>query len=184
MSYPPELQELIVGRLLRHEVSLRSASEVYGVGRSTLAVWRRKALMADNGTLPLRTSAMQEMPMPSAPVLPTGWTRFQMIAAVAMMDEMSAEQFGAYCRRKGIHAGVVREWKAWFDENPELYTASEVSCMRHEMHKQRADLTKANKTIEKQNRKLARNEKALAEYAALVVLSKKLDAIWDKDEAE
>ncbi len=82
---------------------------------------------------------------------------------------MKDEQLSAYCRENGIYPHHVKEWKsAFLSENQ---TSEAVS--RHEQKK----LKQENKRLQKE---LNRKDKALSETAALLVLSKKCQAIWGK----
>ena len=73
---------------------------------------------------------------------------------------------GEWLRRKGIHAAQLEEWRgtalAGFKSKTD----------------QRKDKAADAKQIRQLERELARKDKALAEAAALLVLQKKVQAIW------
>lgn len=89
---------------------------------------------------------------------------------------MNETELAEYARKKGLY---VEQIKAWRD-----------ACMNANggVAKEAAKLNQQLKESEKERRKLQkelqRKEKALAETAALLVLSKKANAIWGdpKDE--
>ena len=89
---------------------------------------------------------------------------------------MNEAELAEYARKKGLY---VEQIKAWRD-----------ACMNANggVAKEAARLNQQLKDSEKERRKLQkelqRKEKALAETAALLVLSKKANAIWGdpKDE--
>lgn len=77
------------------------------------------------------------------------------------------EELGAFLRREGVHEATLAEWKAAVLEalGPQKKTSSDSKRVRD---------------LEKQ---LRRKDKALAETAALLVLQKKVQAIWgDEDD--
>ena len=77
------------------------------------------------------------------------------------------EELGAFLRREGIHEATLAEWKAVVLEalGPQKKTSADSKRVRE---------------LEKQ---LRRKDKALAETAALLVLQKKVQAIWgDEDD--
>ena len=80
---------------------------------------------------------------------------------------MSEEKVGSYCRENGIYPHHIEQWKAGF--------LSENQAPEAESKKQQKELNLAIKALKKE---LDRKEKALAEAAALLVLSKKCKAIW------
>ena len=89
---------------------------------------------------------------------------------------MSETELAEYARKKGI---FVEEIKLWRD-----------ACMNANggVAKEAARLNKELKDSEKERKKLQkeleRKDKALAETAALLVLSKKANAIWGDPEGE
>jgi transposase-like protein len=82
-------------------------------------------------------------------------------------SRLSDEQLGAFLRREGLHEATLREWRAAALEA--LGTA-------------KGSTTEARRVRELE-RQLLRKDKALAEAAALLVLQKKVRAIWgDEDD--
>ena len=89
---------------------------------------------------------------------------------------MNETDLAEYARKKGLY---VNQIKAWRD-----------ACMNANggVAREAARLNKELKNSEKERKKLEkelqRKEKALAEAAALLVLSKKANAIWGDREEE
>ena len=111
----------------------------------------------------------------STPARERVWTaaaRLQAVIATAAMDEA---QRSAWCRENGVYPTELQQWK----ENATA-ALSEVAEER-ETPQQRRDTRKRIKELE---RDLRRKDKALAETAALLVLSKKFEAILQRDEEE
>lgn len=111
----------------------------------------------------------------SIPARERVWTaaaRLQAVIATASMDET---QRSAWCRENGVYPTELQQWK-------ESATAalSEVSEERV-TPQQRRD---AKRRIKELERDLRRKDKALAETTALLVLSKKFEAILQRDEEE
>jgi transposase-like protein len=95
------------------------------------------------------------------------WSAEERLRAVLEASRLSDEQLGAFLRREGLHEATLREWRAAALEA--LGTA-------------KGSTTEARRVRELE-RQLLRKDKALAEAAALLVLQKKVRAIWgDEDD--
>lgn len=91
----------------------------------------------------------------------------------AAMDEASKS---AWCRENGMYAQELEQWRA----AATLALADPEDATRISDREKKAD----RRRIKELERDLRRKEKALAEAAALLVLSKKLEAIFPKDKDE
>ena len=101
---------------------------------------------------------------------PQDWTTEEKLRVVLETRGLTGEELGAYLRREGIHEAVLRQWRKGVEQG-----LSE----KHGTGRNPADV----KRIHKLERELKRKEKALAEAAALLVLQKKVQALWgDEDE--
>ena len=89
------------------------------------------------------------------------------------MEEMSR---GAWCREHGVYPQELEQWRTAATQA--LADPGDGARISH--REQKAD----RRRIKELERDLRRKEKALAEAAALLVLSKKLEVIFptDKDE--
>jgi transposase len=154
--YGQEFKDRAVARLLPPEsASVQSVSRELGVSVATLERWRAIAL--------------------STPARERVWTaaaRLQAVITTAAMDEA---QRSAWCREQGVYPTELQQWK----ENATA-ALSEVAEERVSPQQSRD----ARKRIKELERDLRRKDKALAETAALLVLSKKLEAIFQRDEEE
>jgi transposase len=96
----------------------------------------------------------------------------QAVITTVAMDET---QRSAWCREHGVYPTELQLWKenatAALSEGPEERASPQ----------QTRD---ARKRIKELERDLRRKDRALAETAALLVLSKKLEAILQRDEEE
>jgi transposase len=101
-------------------------------------------------------------------------------AAVPLLAEetavMNQAELSQYCRKKGLFAEQITVWK----ENCLQGNAAAVNQSKEE--KRQALLVRNE--VKELKRELRRKDQALAETAALLVLRKKMHAIWGEDEDE
>lgn len=164
MNYSPELKEALLRRMLPpNNESITKISKEEGISEQTLRNWRDKA-RADG------------IAAPGTDALSDDWSTQDKFLIVVETAGMNEAELAEYARSKGLY---VEQIKAWRD-----------ACMNANggVAKEAARLNKELKESEKERKKLEkelqRKEKALAEAAALLVLSKKAHAIWGdpKDE--
>ena len=95
--------------------------------------------------------------------------KFSVVMETASLNEVELSE---YCRRKGLYPEQINAWRE--------------SCMQANTSVSpkvdRARLTTQSKQIKQLEAELRRKDKALAEAAALLVLPKKLRAIWEETE--
>lgn len=84
---------------------------------------------------------------------------------------MSSEELNAYCRKKGLFAHQLQEFEEAFLEPKRVEDSDSKKALEEEKSK--------TKTLAKE---LRRKEKALAETAALLVLQKKFQALFEDEE--
>ena len=134
---------------------METVSRELSISTATLERWRADAL--------------------SRPARERAWTapaRFEAVLVTAAMDEASKS---AWCREKGVYPQELEQWRTAATQA--LATPGEACASPSQ--------TKADRRrIKELERDLRRKEKALAEAAALLVLSKKLEAIFPKDKDE
>ena len=148
----------------RPEQTLKKIADDLGVGYSTLQTWIR---LATHNKLEKPEKIMSKEKSPQ------DWNKTQRLEAIMHCHGLNDEQLSSYCRENGIYPHHVKEWKSDFlSENQ----ASD-STSRQEQKK----LKQENKRLQKE---LNRKEKALSETAALLVLSKKCQAIWGEKEVD
>ena len=133
----------------------RLAGEV-GVSQVTLSRW-----LAAARSVPAMTTPAKK------------WTGAQKLRVLLAAHGLSETELGALLRREGLHAAQLDEWRAAAE------TALEDPSRRREKAVPHPD-TKRLVDVE---RDLRRMEKALAEAAALLVLKKKVQAIWGDADA-
>lgn len=96
---------------------------------------------------------------------PQDWSAEEKLEVVTEAEGLSEEELGAFLRRKGLHEAQLREWR-------------EVALGALGSRKA-GNLSKAEaRRVRELERELRRKDKALAEAAALLVLQKKVQALW------
>ncbi len=150
--------------------SLVELANSLGVGYSTLQKWIAKSrnqgfdFIPDNELLSLTNMTKEKRPR--------DWSleeRLNMVIACGSLDEWGISE---RCREHGLYPHHIKQWKLDImkgqSQNNTVKTQSEVKRLRNE-----------NKALQKE---LNRKDKALAETAALLVLQKKVNAIWGNGE--
>lgn len=148
--YGQAFKKRAVARLLPPESSpVEVVAREIGVAADTLERWRSETLA-----------------MPSREKTWTAAARLEAVIATAAMDEASKS---AWCRQQGVYPSELEKWRS---SAVNALTAPEE--LRASPQQTRHD----HRRIKELERELRRKEKALAETAALLVLSKKLSAIY------
>jgi transposase len=148
--YGQAFKDRVVARLLPPEsASVEEVSREIGVGVSTLERWRAEALS-----------------MPERDRTWTAAARLEAVIATAAMDESTRS---SWCREKGVYPSELQRWR----------TAATAALAEPEEARASPQQTReSQRRIKGLERELRRKDKALAETAALLVLSKKLSAIF------
>ncbi len=151
--YGQEFKDRAVARMLPPEsASPELVSREIGVGVSTLQKWRS-----------------QSLGQPAQDKVWTAAARLQAVIATAAMDEVSRN---AWCRENGLYVHQLQQWK---DSATQSLAAPEES--RASPSQTKAD----RRRIKELESELRRKNAALAETAALLVLSKKTAAIFQRN---
>ncbi len=87
---------------------------------------------------------------------------------------MNEVELARYCREKGLYVEQVKNWRNSCEEANHGQSLK----VRELMH----EVSQVKKNQKKLEQELRRKEKALAEAAALLVLRKKVQAIWGENE--
>lgn len=160
--YSEEFKESVVKRMIPpNPVSVSQLAKETGVSDVTLYKWRKD--YRNRG-----------IAVPGDSKSPACWTAEDKLAVVIETAAMNEVQLSEYCRSKGLYAEQIEQWKA--------------AALAGYQHSEQVDKEKARsrqedkKKINKLESELRRKEKALAETAALLVLSKKCEAIWGDEE--
>jgi len=154
--YGQSFKDKALARLLAPEsAALHVVAQELGVGVSTLERWREQAQ-----TKPARVP---------------GWTAGSRLEAVITTAALNEAAKSAWCREHGVYPSELDQWRSSCTtalSNPGEARASPQATRA------------AAKRIKELERDLLRKDRALAETAALLVLSKKVTAIFHKGEDE
>ena len=164
MNYPERFREQMVRRMSGPgAVSANALSKEVEVSQTTLSQWLREA--AKIGSMSRKNT--------SKPRRPQDWTAEEKLQAVMESSVLSEEELGAFLRSKGLHESQLEQWRRKVSE-----AASEALSRRGGSKTRTAESLK----IRELERELRRKDKALAEAAALLVLKKKLAALWEDED--
>ena len=154
--YGQGFKDRAVARLLPPESApLDAVALEIGVSAATLERWRSDRL--------------------ARPATERTWTaaaRMEAVVTTASMDEATKS---AWCRSNGVFPQMLDEWRT---------AAIQALAAPEESRASPSETKHDRRRIKELERELRRKEKALAETAALLVLSKKLEAIFNKCEDE
>jgi len=143
-------------------ITLKEIAEELGVGLSTLGKWIIKARnngfgqLADNMTKSKR---------------PKDFTLEERLNLVIRCGSLGEREINQLCREEGLYPHHIKQWKEDFANGQTItkgLNGSENKQLKAEV-----------KTLK---REIIRKDKALAETAALLVLQKKVQAIWGNEE--
>lgn len=148
-------------------ITVKDIADDLGVGHSTLGKWI--ALARKQKLEPMQDNKVPRMTKEKRPQDWSAEEKLNMVIACASLDD---EKVSELCREQGVFPHHIKQWKQDFvngqSANTTVNTRSDTKTLRQE-----------NKALKKE---LNRKDKALAETAALLVLQKKVNAIWGNDE--
>ena len=164
MRYSPERKEAVLKKMIPpHNRTIKQLALEEGISEATLYNWRQEA--RSKGGL-----------MPDGDAGPEGWNARDKFAAVLESAALNEQETAEYCRRKGIFSHQLEQWRKACENANDWDSQANIK-----LKSERKTDRKRIKDLEKE---LQRKEKALAEAAALLVLQKKLQAIWGDPEDE
>ena len=154
--YGQAFKDRAVARLLPPEsAALEMVAREVGIGAGTLERWREDAQ--------------------SRPARGRAWTAGARFEAVVTTAAMSQADKSAWCREHGVYPAELDTWRA----------SCTVALAAPEEARASPQATRQDrKRIKELERDLLRKDRALAETAALLVLSKKVAAIFTAGEDE
>ena len=154
--YGQSFKDRALARLLPPEgAAVEVVAREVGIGAGTLERWREEAQ--------------------SRPARGRAWTaraRLEAVITTAALDEAGKS---AWCREHGVYPAELAKWHA---------SATAALAEPEEARASPQATRQDKKRIKELERDLLRKDRALAETAALLVLSKKVAAIFNKGEDE
>jgi transposase len=160
--YSIEFKEATVRKMMPpNAIPVREVSRETGVSDVTLYKWRTD--YRNRG-----------IAVPGDNINPEKWVAQDKLAVVIETAAFNESELGEYCRKKGLYPEQVERWREAAlkgYQRDEQIQLQQISSRKEDKRK-----------IKKLESELRRKEKALAETAALLVLSKKSRAIWGEPE--
>jgi transposase len=162
--YSKKRKDAVLKRMMQPEnAAVPLLAEETGISKVTLYDWRKHAIAKG---LVVREDTQN----------PENWSAEYKFTVVLETAVMNQAELSEYCRKKGLFAEQITAWK----ENCLQGNAAVVNQSKEE--KRQALLVRNE--VKELKRELRRKDQALAETAALLVLRKKMHAIWGEDEDE
>lgn len=163
-KYSEEFKESVIKKMMPpNPVPVSQLVKETGVSDVTLYKWRKD--YRDQG-----------IAVPANRNNPNQWAAEDKLAVVIETAALNQVQLSEYCRSKGLYPEQIHEWKT---------SALSGYQNSRQLNKQKnLDQQRDKKQLKRLESELRRKEKALAETAALLVLSKKCQAIWGEHEEE
>jgi len=146
-----------------HRQSVAQISAELGIHVVTLYNWRK-------------AWRLQGEVVPASEKDPEGWGATDKFTVVLETAGLNATELSAYCRERGLFPEQVDRWRQASqdaNEKPVLTLKEQKELERLRAQDQRE--------IKRLKQELRRKEKALAEAAALLIASKKIQAFWGED---
>lgn len=161
---PPERKESIMRKMAPPiNMSVAELARQEGISTATLYNWRSNA--RQRGTI-----------LPSNSNPPDKWSSEDKFRTVLETAPLNATELSAYCRKHGLYPEQVEAWRE---------ACLSANARSEEQQKQSREAQKEDrKKIGQLEKELSRKDKALAETAALLVLSKKAKAIWGSNDGD
>ena len=158
--YSPERKEAILSKVLPPQS--RSVVEVAneeGIHCSTVYTW-------------LKTAQSNGVTMTNS----TSLTAEKKLAIIIETSPLTESELAKYCRENGFYPEKIKAWKSEFVQGMQTKKVSSKASIK-EAKDDKAEINALKK-------ELRRKDKALAETAAILVLRKKLSALYDQEDEE
>jgi len=171
-EYSDTVKARMLARMVRpHGETASALSKETGISQATLSRWRKGAASIEPVTSKRKPEPVSNAQRPREDGGPVTRSRRRngadKLTVVTRADGLEGEALGEFLRREGVHLPQLKGWRKLAEEA--LSGAKRLS---------------PSKETRRLKAELARKDKALAETAALIVLKKKVEAIWgDGDES-
>lgn len=157
--YSLERKEAVLKKLLPPEnQSVPVVSEAEGISQATLYNWLCQ-VKDRGGAVPGSRNSNSEQ-----------WSAEAKLAVVLETQPLNEAERGEYCRQKGLYPEQIDRWRS--------------ACLSGMSSKEPSNepLKEARNEIKRLKRRVERKDRALAESAALLVLSKKFQALLEEED--
>jgi transposase-like protein len=161
-SYSKEIKESALRKAReRSELPLKDIADSLNLSLGTLKYWlkqdNKEQALIGTVTLPVNVATKD-------------WGAAQRLQALNESHALSDQALHAWCREKGLYEHQLRQWRSEFCKSAKVRSPAD------------AELRLAKQKSDQLERELRRKDKALAEMAALLVLQKKFQALWEAEE--
>lgn len=157
--YPTEFKEQALSKAReRGTKTLQNIADELNVSLGTLKNWLKQSTPTQGLVLQAKTPS-------------TTWSAAQRLTALLESHALKDQTLHAWCREKGLFEHQLRQWQVEFCKIDRSAATPADAALRQAKQK--------NDQLE---RELRRKDKALAEAAALLVLQKKFQALWEDEE--
>lgn len=157
-KYSAAFKEQALSKVLsRGDRTIGSVAEELNLSVFTLKNWMKPKAQRDVSTMTVKEKRPQD------------WSAAEQLIALHESHGLEGEALHAWCRQKGLFAHHLVSWR-------EAFCAQDKGDAQGE--RERRSLKEENQQLK---RDLVRKEKALAEAAALLVLQKKYQALWEDE---
>ena len=162
-QYSAERKQAILNKLLSPNlISIAKLARDEHIAEQTLYNWRHQA-KRQGKAVPTNDKTQELSPE----------TKLTIIIDTARLNET---ELAEYCRTKGLYPEQIAQWKT--------QTLTGFSTSEQQTNLNRKQQQADQKQIKQLKQEIKRKDKALAEAAAILILRKKLNALWGEDEDE
>ena len=163
--FSEDFRKIMVTKLLQPKgPSVLELANKQGISKTTLYNWLKKhSSVGDNNNMSVKTVNNTTYNYKTAA---------GKLKAIIDTNNLTEEEIGVYCRKNGIYAADLPKWKQQCLNN------FEPTITKDEYKEYRQKYLNLEKDYNKLKSELNRNNKALAEASALLVLQKKANLIW------
>lgn len=159
-TYSVEFKEQALAKALqRGNRSVGAVASELNMNVLTLRKWIRVSNAASRNPGPIDARRPQD------------WSLEERLLALQQSHGLNDEALNAWCRERGLFVHHLAQWRAQFCSGDAVSPRANAPEMR--------ELKQANAQLQ---RELKRKDKALAEAAALLVLSKKYQALFGEED--
>jgi transposase len=157
--YSLERKAAVLDKMLPpHNLSIPEVAQQEGISMGCLYNWLKQARLEGRAVPGSRKNT------------PDDWPAQDKLAVVIETASLNAAELSEYCRSKGLYPEQISRWKETFIQavgpaKPDTETKE------------------TRKKIQRLEKEILRKDKALAEAAALLILQKKVQALWEDGES-
>jgi len=152
-----ERREAILKKIISPDINIAGLAREEGISSSTLYTWKQRYLCSMDKGMTGNYNNSSKLASES---------KFLAVVETASLSESECND---YCRAKGIYPEQLKEWKkSCMQANSPLNTPTASN----------KEIKQYKNQIRSLEKELKYKEKALSETAALLVLRKKLSALW------